>query len=79
MFPEADIPVYQISIDYDKPFSWHFALAKELTDLRNRGVLVIGSGNLVHNLQRMMYGGKPYDWNIEFDSIVSKQIQDKDF
>ncbi len=79
MFPDADIPVYQLSIDYDKPFSWHFALAKELQELRNRGVLIISSGNLVHNLQRMMYGGSPFDWNTQFDSVISAQIEQRDF
>lgn len=79
MFPEADIPVYQLSIDYDKPFSWHFALGKELMELRTRGVLIVGSGNLVHNLWQMMYGGQPYDWNIEFDSVLTKQILERDF
>ncbi len=79
MYPDANIPIYQISLDYDKPFSWHFALAKELQELRKKWVLIIGSGNLVHNLQRMMFWGQPFDWNIEFDRIVSGQVMDRDF
>jgi 4,5-DOPA dioxygenase extradiol len=79
MYPDGDIPTFQLSLDYDKPFAWHFALAKELQELRKKGVLIIGSGNLVHNLQRVMFGGKPFDWNIEFDTIISRQILDRDF
>jgi 4,5-DOPA dioxygenase extradiol len=50
IFPEANIPVLQLSIDYKKPFYWHYELAKELSRLREENVLVVGSGNLVHNL-----------------------------
>ncbi|MBL7917376.1 MAG: 4,5-DOPA dioxygenase extradiol, partial [Bacteroidia bacterium] len=50
LFPNADVPVLQLSIDYSKPAAWHFELAKELSALRNKGVLLVGSGNIVHNL-----------------------------
>lgn len=69
MYPNADIPVFQMSIDYTKPASYHYELAKELSNLRNKGVLIIGSGNIVHNLRYANLGSnaKPYDWAIEFD------------
>lgn len=77
MFPNADIPVLQLSIDHARTPDWHFELAGDLSTLRNKGVLVIGSGNMVHNL-RMMNWEHPdesYDWaaemNLRFkDAIV---------
>src|SRR2546428_9087131 len=57
MFPMADIPVFQLSIDYTKPTSWHYELAKELAFLRNKGVLLMGSGNVVHNLRLADFHG----------------------
>lgn len=50
MYPNANIPILQLSIDYDKPAEYHYALAKELGELRKKGVLIIGSGNMIHNL-----------------------------
>ena len=78
MYPEADVPVFQISIDYSKPADYHLSLAKELKFLRKRGVLIIGSGNVVHNLRMVKWRGDntPYDWAIEFDEIVRKSIED---
>ena len=81
MFPKADIPVYQLSIDYAKPPVYHYNLARELKGLRQKGVLVIGSGNIVHNLYQIDFDehAKPYDWATEFDQTVKKQLQDKDY
>lgn len=70
MYPDADIPVIQMSLDYTKSPAWHFELAKELARLREKGILIVGSGNMVHNLRRVAwdklnaeeYG---YDWAIE--------------
>ena len=56
MFPEADIPVVQLSLNYNHPLPLHFAIGKELQDLRDQGVLIIGSGNLVHNLRMLRQG-----------------------
>jgi 4,5-DOPA dioxygenase extradiol len=55
MYPDADIPVLQLSIDYYKPAAYHYELAKQLLSLRKKGVLIIGSGNMVHNLRMVAW------------------------
>ena len=79
MYPDAKIPVLQLSIDYTQNAQWHFELAKELAPLRRKGVLIMGSGNMVHNLG-MIDWSKPnsgYDWAIEanekFKGLISKE------
>lgn len=81
MFPKADVPVYQLSIDYAKPPAYHYNLAKELRSLRNKGVLIVGSGNIVHNLYQIDFDehAKPYDWAVEFDESVKQLLQNKDY
>jgi len=83
MYPEAKIPVLQLSIDYAKPPLYHYELAKELISLRNNGVLIIGSGNMVHNL-RMLNWRQPdagFDWaeemNETFKSLIEEGQHDK--
>ncbi len=78
MYPGADIPVVQLSLDYGKSPRRHFEMAKMLDPLRKEGVLVLGSGNLVHNLRRMKYAenAAPYDWATEFDGTVAGLVQD---
>lgn len=79
MYPNADIPVLQLSIDYSKPSQYHYDLAKQLIALRKKGVLIIGSGNMVHNLgmiawdkmQEPEYG---FDWAIEMNAIFKDKI-----
>lgn len=66
MYPKADIPVLQLSIDYTKDAQYHYELAKEIYSLRKKGVLIIGSGNLVHNL-RMVAWDKLYEPNFSYD------------
>ena len=78
MFPNADIPVFQLSIDYSQPPQYHYDLSKELTALRKKGVMIIGSGNIVHNLGMIDWGGKAYDWAIEFDEKIKKLIDERD-
>jgi len=70
MYPAADIPVFQLSLDYDQPPTYHYEIGKQLGKLRDKGVLIIGSGNLVHNLREIDWSGgnKVYDWAREFDS-----------
>ncbi len=77
MYPNADIPVFQLSIDYSQPPQYHYDLAKELSALRKKGVLIIGSGNIVHNLGMVNWNGKPYDWAIEFDEKIKKLIDEQ--
>jgi 4,5-DOPA dioxygenase extradiol len=80
MFPKADIPVMQLSIDYGRPAAEHFALGQQLKALRERGVLIVGSGNIVHNLRAPRRSGPvpPYDWALEFDKVVAGQLEKGD-
>ena len=83
MYPDADIPVLQLSIDYNKPPQYHYDLAKQLASLRKKGVLIIGSGNMVHNLRMVDYSkmnvaNYGYDWAVEMDQVFKDKIADKD-
>lgn len=78
LYPNADIPVIQMSIDYSQPAKYHYELAKEISSLRQKGVLIIGSGNIVHNL-RMVAWEKlnevyAFDWAIEANEMMKKHI-----
>lgn len=79
MFPKADVPVYQLSLDLSRPIQDHFELAKELRTLRSRGVLIVGSGNVVHNLPAMRWGADAFDWARAFDQRVGEAILNRDF
>ncbi len=75
MFSKAEIPVYQLSIDYSKPMSYHYEMAQELRSLREKGVMIMGSGNIVHNLRAINFeNAKPYDWAVEFDSQIKEWL-----
>lgn len=77
MYPNANIPVFQMSLDFTKGPAYHYQLAKELDALRNKGLLILGSGNIVHNLGVLDWNnpsGKGYDWAIEFDETVKKNL-----
>ncbi len=78
MFPKANIPVLQLSMDYSRAPSEHYALGRQLQKLRERGVLIVGSGNVVHNLRATRQGteaNEAYDWAVEFDAMVQEQIK----
>lgn len=78
MYPLADVPVLQLSINALKPLSYHLDLARRLATLRERGVMILGSGNVVHNLRRLQWD-KPelgYDWAERFDDAVAAQLAD---
>lgn len=79
MFPEANIPVFQLSLDYFASPEQHFQIGAQLQSLRQKGVLIVGSGNIVHNLGRLDWGGKPFDWAIEFDQLAKTKINSGDF
>lgn len=78
MFPQAEIPVIQLSMDYSRPANEHFALGQQLKALRDWGVLLVCSGNVVHNLRTMKPGAAPhqtYDWAQEFDQTIARQLE----
>jgi 4,5-DOPA dioxygenase extradiol len=84
MYPDADIPVVQLSIDYSKPFEFHFELAKKLSPLREKEILILGSGNIVHNLslvdfRNMNKDNYGYDWAIEARETINKYLLNKDY
>jgi 4,5-DOPA dioxygenase extradiol len=81
MFPKADIPAFQLSVDYYRPMEWHFELAKALAPLREQGVLIVGSGNIVHNLRYFFdsEADAPFNWATEFDAWVRGRIAERDF
>jgi len=77
VFPDADIPVVQLSIDETQASEWHYELAKQLRPLRDEGVLIVGSGNLVHNLHTYAWGSEtrqPLDWALRFESSAREMI-----
>lgn len=74
MYPLADIPVFQLSIDYGKPPRYHYELARDLRKLREKGVLIIGSGNIVHNLRAINFQGITPDWATEFDQQIKSYL-----
>jgi 4,5-DOPA dioxygenase extradiol len=79
MFPKADIPVVQLSMDYSRPLAEHLAFGTQLAKLREQGVLIVGSGNVVHNLRAMRLGAPgdaaAYPWAAEFDASVASAIE----
>lgn len=82
VYPAADVPVVQLSIDETKPASVHFEIGKKLAPLREEGVLIVGSGNLVHNLHAYAWGGHPrdaYDWALRFEERAKEFILARKF
>jgi 4,5-DOPA dioxygenase extradiol len=81
MYPDATIPVLQLSIDYTKGPQFHYKLAKELSSLRSKGVLIMGSGNMVHNLRMISFDQMDkefgFDWAIEMNDIFKKHINSR--
>ncbi len=83
LYPQADVPVIQMSIDYTKSAQCHYDLAKEIGELRRKGVLIVGSGNMVHNLRLADFrrlSGDPYgyDWAVEANELMKSYILDDD-
>ena len=77
VYPHADIPIVQLSIDERQPAAFHFELGKRLSPLRDEGVLIVGSGNLVHNLHTYAWGRHmpdPYDWAVRFESDARQMM-----
>jgi 4,5-DOPA dioxygenase extradiol len=83
MYPEANIPTFEMSLDYSfnewqpKPLRYHYNLASQLTELRKRGILIIGSGNIVHNLRLVNFeqaDAPLFEWAVEFDEKVKANL-----
>ncbi|SNR29539.1 4,5-DOPA dioxygenase extradiol [Flavobacterium sp. ov086] len=84
LYPEANVPVIQLSIDYTKSGQYHFELAQKLQSLRHKGVLIIGSGNIVHNLRLVDFrnfdkDNYGFDWAIEARETINNYILDENF
>lgn len=84
MYPNADVPVVQLSIDYNKPMQWHFDLARQLNLLRSKGILIIGSGNIIHNLRLVDFYNinkvdHGFDWAIEARSTFNEYLLSENF
>ncbi|CAB5107836.1 Uncharacterized protein ygiD [Olavius algarvensis associated proteobacterium Delta 3] len=78
MYPEADIPVLQLSLDFDQPPAFHYRLGRNLKHLRRQGVLIMGSGNMVHNLRVSRWDDTAFDWAKEFDAKLAALILEGD-
>ena len=82
VFPDADVPVLQLSIDETQPANFHFELGRRLTPLRDEGILIMGSGNLVHNLHTYAWGRhmpEPYDWAVRFETTAKELMLSGEF
>lgn len=79
LYPDANIPTIQLSIYLEQPGEYHYHIGQQLQFLRDHGVLIVGSGNVVHNLPRMTWGDnvKPYDWAIEFDDWIKEKLLER--
>lgn len=80
LYPKADIPVVQLSLDMSQPPSFQYELGQKISFLRGQGVLIVGSGNIVHNLRLIDWErqAEPYDWALEFDNWVKTKIVEGD-
>ena len=79
LFPQADVPVLQLSLDATQPEAFHYAIGQQLAVLRDEGVLIVGSGNVVHNLRRLnMQSGAAYDWATRFEAFAKRAITARD-
>jgi 4,5-DOPA dioxygenase extradiol len=77
VYPRADLPVVQLSVDETQPASFHFEIGRQLAPLREEGVLIAGSGNLVHNLHSYAWGRRPqepYDWAVRFEETAKEMM-----
>ncbi|MGZ3790271.1 MAG: 4,5-DOPA-extradiol-dioxygenase [Bacteriovorax sp.] len=82
LYPKADIPVMQLSLYMSQSPEYHFKLGEGLRELRHQGVLIIGSGNIVHNLRKLDWSNenaRPHAWALEFDEWVKEKINQRDF
>jgi len=73
-YPLADVPVVQLSLAHTRDGQYHYDLGRQLLSLRDEGILILGSGNIVHNLRMIQFDGQPYDWAVDFDRRVKGWI-----
>lgn len=80
MYPKADVPVFQLSLDQSKNFEENLGLGRKLESLREQGILILGSGNLTHNLGEINWepNAEPVDWAVEFDAKAKQAIEKRD-
>jgi 4,5-DOPA dioxygenase extradiol len=78
LYPQADVPVFQVSIDMGRGLDHQIEVGRTLAQLRDRGVLILGSGNVVHNLRAMRPGSAPQDFALEFDQLFAARLVERD-
>jgi 4,5-DOPA dioxygenase extradiol len=78
MYPLADVPVVQLSLDRTHEAMYHYELGQQLRELRQAGILILGSGNIVHNLRLMVWEDTAFDWALDYDTKVKQWILDDD-
>lgn len=78
LYPQAKVPVFQVSIDMGRGLEHQLEVGRTLAQLRDRGVLILGSGNVVHNLRTMRFGGQPLDFALEFDQLFADRLGARD-
>ena len=81
LYPEADVPVLQLSINFGKPGPFHFEMGEKIRYLREQGVLIVGSGNIVHNLRKISWetDAEPFAWATDFDEWAKQKIMEKNY
>ena len=81
LYPGADVPVFQVSVDMARGLDHQIEIGRTLSELRDRGVLILGSGNVVHNLRAVQWGqnARPHDFALEFDALFADRLSDRDF
>lgn len=78
LYPQANVPVFQVSIDMSRGLDHQLEVGRTLSQLRDRGVLILGSGNVVHNLRALRFGGAPHDFALEFDQMFADRLEGRD-
>lgn len=81
LYPKADIPVLQLSIDIGQPSKFHFDLGQKIAQFRNQDILIIGSGNVLHNLRQLRSesNAQSFGWALEYDKWIKQKLETKDF
>lgn len=78
LYPNADVPVFQLSVDMSKDLNWHLSIGQTLSELRDQGVLILGSGNIIHNLRAMKPCADAFEWTLDFDTRFVERLENRD-